>query len=192
MEKLTDRQRMTLVFDHKAPDRAPIIDEPWDGTISRWKREGMPGNTDYRDFFGIDKKFAFGVDNSPQYERIAALLRQYGCEHHCYMMSTSDKCLAEFHDVAPDIERCVGWDGEEHDMRRMVDRAVKLGVKKIQLFKPFFNQDTVDYAHANGIRCNIFWADDPREACRYIDMGMDTVLTNDYLQVSNAIKKHQK
>lgn len=68
MEKLTDRQRMMLVFDHKAPDRVPIIDEPWDGTISRWKREGMPGNTDYRDFFGIDKKFSLGVDNSPRYE----------------------------------------------------------------------------------------------------------------------------
>ena len=68
MEKLTDRQRMTLVFDHQAPDRVPIIDEPWEGTLSRWKREGMPDDTDYRDFFGIDKKFSFGVDNSPQYE----------------------------------------------------------------------------------------------------------------------------
>ena len=68
MEKLTDRQRMTLVFDHQAPDRVPIIDEPWEGTLSRWKREGMPCDIDYRDFFGIDKKFSFNVDNSPQYE----------------------------------------------------------------------------------------------------------------------------
>ncbi len=55
MEKLTDRQRMMLVFDHKVPDRVPIIDEPWDGTVSRWKREGMPNDADYRDFFGVDK-----------------------------------------------------------------------------------------------------------------------------------------
>ena len=139
--------------------------------------------------FNIHMKIWDMNSAEPQYERIAALLRQYGCEHHCYMMSTSDKCLAEFHEVAPDIERCVGWDGEKHDMRRMVDRAVKLGVKKIQLFKPFFNQDSIDYAHANGIRCNVFWADDPQEACRYIDMGIDTVLTNDYLQISNAVKQ---
>lgn len=142
--------------------------------------------------FNIHMKIWDMNSPEPQYERIAALLRQYGCEHHCYMMSTSDKCLAEFHEVAPDIERCVGWDGEEHDMRRMVYRAIKLGVKKIQLFKPFFNQDSIDYAHLNGIRCNVFWAYDPQEACRYIDMGIDTVLTNDYLQVSNAVKNHMK
>lgn len=28
------------------------------------------------------------------------------------------------------------------------------------------------------------------EVCRYIDMGIDTVLTNDYLQVSNAVKQN--
>lgn len=67
MKELTDRQRMQLVFAHQEPDRVPIIDEPWSGTISRWKREGMPEDTDYRDFFGIDKKFAVSVDNSPQY-----------------------------------------------------------------------------------------------------------------------------
>ncbi len=68
MKELTDRQRMTLVFDHQEPDRVPIIDEPWAGTISRWKREGMPEDTDYRDYFGIDKKFQLSVDNSPRYE----------------------------------------------------------------------------------------------------------------------------
>ena len=35
-------------------------------------------------------------------------------------------------------------------------------------------------------------ADDPDEACRYIDMGIDTILTNDYLRVANAVKAHLK
>ena len=54
--------------------------------------------------------------------------------------------------------------------------------------KPYFNQDTVNKAHENGILCNVFWADDPDEAKRYFEMGIDTVLTNDYLIVYNAVK----
>ena len=127
----------------------------------------------------------------PQYERIAALLRKYDCEHHCYTMTVSDKCHREFHEIAPDIHRCVGWDGNK-DPLSMPKRAIALGAEKIQLFKPYFDQSSVDMAHANGILCNVFWADDPDEACGYIDMGIDTILTNDYLCVSNAVKAHLK
>ena len=131
-----------------------------------------------------------GVDApDPQYEKIAALLRQYDCEHHCYMMTVSDKCSREFHEIAPDISRCVGWDGDK-DPLSMPRRAIALGAEKIQLFKPYFDQSSVDLAKANGILCNVFWADDPDEACRYIDMGIDTILTNDYLRVSNAVRAH--
>lgn len=131
-----------------------------------------------------------GVDvPDPQYERIAALLRQYDCEHHCYTMTVSDKCHAEFHKIAPDIHRCVGWDGDK-DPLSMPRRAAALGAEKTQLFKPYFDQSSVDLAKKNGILCNVFWADDPDEACRYIDMGIDTILTNDYLRVANAVKAH--
>ncbi len=125
----------------------------------------------------------------PQYERIAALLRRYDCEHHCYTMTVSDKCHREFHEIAPDIHRCVGWDGNK-DPLSMPRRAAEIGAEKIQLFKPYFDQSSVDMAKANGIICNVFWADDPDEACRYIDMGIDTILTNDYLRVANAVKAH--
>ena len=38
----------------------------------------------------------------------------------------------------------------------------------------------------------MFYADDPDEAIRYIDMGIDCILTNDYLRVSNAVRAHVK
>ena len=44
-------------------------------------------------------------------------------------------------------------------------------------------------AHEHGIRCNVFWADDAGEARRYFEMGIDTVLTNDYLAIYNAVSK---
>lgn len=68
MKELTTRERMKLVFDHKEPDRLPICDSPWAGTISRWQREGMPRGMDYRDYFGLDKIGTFQPDNSPRYE----------------------------------------------------------------------------------------------------------------------------
>jgi uroporphyrinogen decarboxylase len=57
------------MFDHKEADRVPITDSPWAGTQARWKKEGMPADADWRDYFQVDKMEAFGVDNSPRYER---------------------------------------------------------------------------------------------------------------------------
>ena len=45
----------------------------------------------------------------------------------------------------------------------------------------------IDKAHEHGIICNVFYADDADEAKKYIEMGIDTVLTNDYQRISNAL-----
>ena len=66
---------------------------------------------------------------------------------------------------------------------------VELGAYKVQLFKPYFNQESVDKAHAHGIKCNVFWSDDPEEAKQFLDMGIDCILTNDYNLVSQVLKK---
>ena len=46
----------------------------------------------------------------------------------------------------------------------------------------------IDKAHANGIICNVFWSDDPEEAKQFLNMGIDTILTNDYNLVAQAVK----
>lgn len=122
-------------------------------------------------------------------EDIVTLIRKYDAQAHCYFMTASDRMIEKAMAYAPDIPCCVGWDGNE-DPLSMVHRAIALGAPKIQLFKPYFNQQTVDLAHAHGIRCNVFWADDPDEARRYLDMGIDTILTNDYLTIKNAVGKY--
>ena len=131
-------------------------------------------------------------DEEPQFERIAGLLRQYDCARHAYIMTSTDARSAAFHEIAPEIPRCVGWDGTTDDPCRIVRRAIALGCEKVQLFKPYFDESAVKLAHENGILCNVFFADDPDEACRYLDMGIDTILTNDYLTVANAVKAHCK
>lgn len=67
MKELTSRERFTRMFEHRDADRVPIIDSPWDATIKRWQREGMPKETNFVDFFGLDHVVHIGADNSPRY-----------------------------------------------------------------------------------------------------------------------------
>ena len=50
----------------------------------------------------------------------------------------------------------------------------------------------IDKAHANGIICNVFYADDPGEALEYLEMGVDTILTNDYKRISDVVAEYVK
>lgn len=118
---------------------------------------------------------------------IVSLIRAYDAEKYIYFMTTSDTIIREVQSYAPDLAVCVGWDGNKDPMS-MVDRAIKLGAKKVQLYAPYFNADTVKYAHENGIRCNVFYADRPEEAREYLTMGIDCILTNNYLGLYNAVK----
>jgi uroporphyrinogen decarboxylase len=66
---MNSHERFTRMFEHREADRVPIIDDPWNATIERWQREGMPKGMDFRDYFGLDKLSMFGVDVSPRYEK---------------------------------------------------------------------------------------------------------------------------
>ncbi|MBP3592842.1 MAG: hypothetical protein J6K14_10210 [Clostridia bacterium] len=122
----------------------------------------------------------------PMIERIVSLIRKYDCEKCVYFMTTSDRILARVMEYAPDIAVCVG-----HDFNRpyaIVDRAIALGAKKVQLFKPYFNREMIDKAHAHGIKCNVFYADEAEETRKYLEMGIDTILTNDYGRISAVVE----
>ena len=101
-------------------------------------------------------------------------------------MTTNDQIIKRVMEYAPDIPCCVGWDGNKDPMS-IVDRAIALSVYKVQLFKPDFNEETVKKAHEHGILCNVFWSDDPEETKKFREMGIDTILTNDYNLVSQAV-----
>ena len=104
-------------------------------------------------------------------------------------MTTNDEIIKKLRCYAPDINVCVGWDGNKEPLS-IVERAIALGAQKVQLFKPYFNQQSVDMAHKHGILCNVFWADDPEEAIQFRKMGIDCILTNDYLAIKNALDGH--
>lgn len=119
-------------------------------------------------------------------KKIVALIRKYDCEKYVYFMLEPDEHIRQFKAHAPDIPVCVG----HLDARpwSIVDRAIELHAEKVQLYKPYFNQDMIDLAHKHGIRCNVFWSDDVEETKSYIKMGIDTILSNNYLINANAVK----
>lgn len=119
-------------------------------------------------------------------EEIIGLVRKYDCEKHVYFMTYNDSIMKKVMQYAPDIGVCLGWDGNK-DPLSLVERAIRLGTKKIQLFKPYFNRQSVELAHEHGIICNVFWSDDPAEAIEFRRMGIDCILTNDYLSIKNAL-----
>lgn len=134
----------------------------------------------------VEDKWFEGSYDRKIMERIVALIRKYDAQRHVYFMLEKDEDILQFRACAPDIPVCVG-----HDSKRpwaIVDRAIALGAQKVQLFKPWLNREMIEKAHAHGIVCNVFWSDDPQEAREFLEMGVDTILTNDYLRISQILK----
>ncbi|MBE6588628.1 MAG: hypothetical protein E7643_00490 [Ruminococcaceae bacterium] len=119
-------------------------------------------------------------------QRIIGLIRAYDCEKHVYFMTGNCTILGQLRSMAPDIARCAGSGTEPW---RIVDNAIEYGCKKVQLFMQYYNQEMIDKAHAHGIKCNYFYCDTPADARRMLDMGIDTILTNDYQRVATEVRR---
>ncbi len=125
----------------------------------------------------IDRKF----------EELAALIRKYDCAGHCYFMNTYPEMLVKMREFLPEAHYCAGG-GRGNDV--MVEDAIKYRLDKVQFMKTHpFDKSMIDRLHAHGILCNIFWSDDPEEAKRFLDMGIDTILTNDLLALQDAVSE---
>ena len=117
-------------------------------------------------------------------KKVVRLIDAYDARGHVYFMTSCGPLQDQLARLVPDIPRCMGFGGK--DSADIVDRAIAHKCQMVQLFKPYFDQSTVDRAHAAGLRVNVFWSDDPAEAKKFLDMGIDTILTNDYLAIANA------
>ena len=56
------------MFEHREADRVPMLGAPWDSTLACWRREGMPQNVDFEEYFGLDRRIRVGGDISPRFE----------------------------------------------------------------------------------------------------------------------------
>ena len=99
-------------------------------------------------------------------------------------MTGNDTLMKQLGALAPHLKRCVGG-GNAKDL--VVERAIEMGCEMVQFVKGHFTKEKIDLAHAHGIRCNVFWSDNPEEARSFLDMGIDTILTNNYQKIANAL-----
>ena len=126
----------------------------------------------------------------PEYlGRVVDLIKKYDCEKYVYFMTGDNALLERLQREYPDIPRCCGAGGGKWEI---VDRAIKYGCCKVQLFKPYFNREMIEKAHAHGIVCNVFWSDKVDETEEFLDMGIDVILTNDYHKISTIVNKRAK
>ena len=133
------------------------------------------------------------VGNVAEYDhddfaRILELIYRYDMQEHVYISGVED-VLRTAVAMAPELPRCA-LDGTLDFT--LVDLAKKYKCEKLQLFRSkttdYFNQKMIDEANEAGIRCNLFWSDDPAEAVDMVRRGVSTILTNDYLRVATAVK----
>ncbi|MBO5454874.1 MAG: hypothetical protein J6A69_13060 [Clostridia bacterium] len=122
-------------------------------------------------------------------KKIISLIRKYDCEKYVYFMLETDIMIKQFKKYAPDFPVCVGHLADRP--YEIVDRAIEFGCEKVQLYKPYFNKEMIDKAHRHGIICNVFWSDDEKETKEFLDMGIDTILTNDYNIISQVVKNYK-
>ena len=127
--------------------------------------------------------------NEDTLRKIVSLIRQYDCEKYVYFMSGNRTILAQIKSIAPDLAISVGAGDAPY---KIVDDAIALGAEKVQLMHGRFNREMIDKAHQNGIICNVFYADDEETCRRYLDMGIDTILTNNFLKISEIVKEYVK
>lgn len=126
----------------------------------------------------------------PEYlDTVLSLIHTYDCEKYVYFMSGDEEILARLAKEYPHIPRCAGAGNAPWEI---VTRAVRYGCARVQLFAPYFNQEMIDEAHKNNIICNVFFADDEKTANKYLDMGIDVILTNDYKRIADIVAKREK
>lgn len=127
----------------------------------------------------------------PDYEKVAALIRKYGCENYVYIASVNLEHMDNFHRIAPEISCCYIFNCISSNPYACIDTCAEMGIGKIQISAP--TREIIEYAHSKGIVVNIYYADDPEKAREYLDMGADVILSNNILRIMPVVEcKMQK
>jgi len=121
------------------------------------------------------------------FRKIIETIDRHGSRNHVYISGARD-VLQTALEEAPDITRnCL----ERRESPDIVENAIKYKCKKLQfLFN--ISKESIDKAHQNGIICNYCNTEDPEEAERLFEMGIDTVLTNSCWLILQTLEKYRK
>ena len=132
----------------------------------------LPGVTDYRD----------------EVREIMRLARKYDCQEHFFFASEEPLVLEAAREIAPEVERCALTSETEVVTTDMIlSYAQAYGCTRLQSLRVYMTDELISRAHAAGIRCNLFYSDEPEDARAWLAKGVDCILTDNYLAVKQGL-----
>ena len=138
-----------------------------------------------RTIFNVHVKPLEGVtDYRPEIRKIVELAKRYDCMEHFYFATDTAAIMEAAMEVAPEIERCaLSNEVGEVFMNKVLDMAEKYQCTRLQTLACYFTPEVIARAKGLGMKCNLFYADDPDTAKEWLAKGIDCILTDNYLVV---------
>lgn len=141
-----------------------------------------------RTIFNVHVKPLDGVeDYRDEIRQIYELAKRYDCMEHFYIATDTPAIMAAALEVCPEVERCaLTPEVGEVVVDEVLANAVKYKCTRYQTFGKYMTPDIVEKAHSLGLKCNLFYADDPEVAKEYLARGLECILTDNYWVVSEG------
>jgi glycerophosphoryl diester phosphodiesterase len=187
---------------HRTTDKTGVVKElNWIDIASadagvkfgeQWRAVRVPRLEDVWGAFAGQMEFNIHIKDPGEdgfvVREVKQLAEKYGIVDQIYVAGIHDvmECMLQY---APEIERCClngqnGWN--------LVDKGIEYKCGRVQFANRFCDEEQISKAHDAGIICNLFYADDPDEAARYYEMGIDSILTNALAEVLPVVRKRKQ
>jgi len=184
-------------LDRTTDGAGTVMNLPWadiakvDAGIKKgeqWRGVRVPRLEDVWDAFGGQIEFNIHIKDPGEdglvIRKVKQLAERYGIAEQVYVAGVDDvmQCMLQ---LAPEIGRCClngqhGWN--------LVDKGIEYQCGRVQFANRYCDADHIQKAHDAGIICNLFYADDPRQAEEYLEMGIDSILTNALAEVLPVVR----
>jgi uroporphyrinogen decarboxylase len=121
-QTMNTHERMLKIYQHQDPDQVPITDWYWESTIERWKKEGLPANTDIAQYLHLDKFIELNneiIDSSPQFtEYIIEETDQYRIERDRFGITKKNfkPVSATFQHLDHEVKDKASWEAAKKHM----------------------------------------------------------------------------
>ena len=166
-----------IEFDLRPAEDGRIVvrHDPWVGRAPK----GLPDVEDVLAQFACRVVMNIHVKTAEIVPDVVEAIARHDCREYIYL--TGDAAVMEAAlTLAPGIERCCLEGNKDYTI---VKHAIRYKARKVQFRAEYFTPEMIDEAHAGGIRCNVFYTDDPARAREFFNIGIDTVLTNNCMKI---------
>lgn len=142
----------------------------WEG-IKIPSFEEVVALVDYRVVLNIHIKF----NDFYSLQQLCNYIKESGLVEISYLAIGDIELMEKAVKFFPEIERCCLINQENPD--EMVRIAKEFKCKRVQFFRNI-EKEHIEYAHSNGIICNLFYSNDLEDAKDYLNKGIDVILTD--------------